>query len=85
MYGAGYFVELIARELGESRDFSDAAWAARALFRSEPAESVLQRCRVGQMMRDRGLTHETRYAAQLGTLDVVPKLVDGRLEPVAAA
>jgi 2-phosphosulfolactate phosphatase len=79
MYGAGYFVELIARELGESRDFSDAAWAARALFRSEPAERVLMRCRVGKMMEERGLSHEVMYAAQLGTLDVVSKIVDGRL------
>jgi 2-phosphosulfolactate phosphatase len=85
MYGAGYFVELIMRELGEQRDFSDAAWAARALFRSEPAESVLQRCRVGRMMQERGLSHEVKYASQLGTLDVVPKLIDGRLEPVAVA
>jgi len=85
MYGAGYFVELIARELGEQRDFSDAAWAARALFRSEPAETALMRCRVGKMMQERGLADEVRYAAQLGALDVVPKLVDGRLKAVAMA
>jgi 2-phosphosulfolactate phosphatase len=82
MYGGGYFVELIARELGEGRDFSDAAIAARALFRSEPAESLLLRCRVGQLMQERGLTHEVRYAAQLSPLDVVPKLFDGVLKPV---
>ena len=85
MYGAGYFVELIAREIGEQRDFSDAAWAARALYRSEPAESLLLRCRVGQMMQERGLTQEVKYAARLGTLDVVPKLVDGRLTPIMLA
>jgi 2-phosphosulfolactate phosphatase len=85
MYGAGYFVDLIARELGEQRDFSDAAWAARALFRSEAPESALLRCRVGKMMQERGLTHEVKYAAQLGVLDIVPKLIDGRLEPVAVA
>jgi 2-phosphosulfolactate phosphatase len=85
MYGAGYFVELIAREIGEHRDFSDAAWAARALYRSEPAESLLLRCRVGQMMQERGLTHEVKYAARLGALEVVPKLIDGRLMPVALA
>jgi 2-phosphosulfolactate phosphatase len=84
-YGAGYFVDLIARVLGENRDFSDAAVAARAVFRSEAAESMLLRSRVGQLMQQRGLTHEVRYAAQLGILDVVPKLLDGRLEPVGAA
>jgi 2-phosphosulfolactate phosphatase len=82
MYGAGYLVELIARELGENRDFSDAAMAARALFRSESAESVLLRSRVGKMMQERGLTHEVKYAAQLSRLDVVPKLVDGVLKAV---
>jgi 2-phosphosulfolactate phosphatase len=82
MYGAGYFVELIARELGENRDFSDAAIAARTLFRSEPAESALLRSRVGKMMQERGLTHEVKYAARLSELDVVPKLVDGVLRAV---
>jgi len=82
MYGAGYFVELIARELGEQRDFSDAAWAARALYRSEAAESVLLRSRVGEMMQERGLTHEVKYAAQLSAFDVVPKLFAGVLKTV---
>jgi 2-phosphosulfolactate phosphatase len=82
MYGAGYFIDLIARELGERRDFSDSAIAARALYQSEPAESLLLRCRVGQMMQERGLTHEVEYAAQLSSLQVVPKLLDGVLKPV---
>ncbi len=82
MYGAGYFVDLIARTMGEKRDFSDAAMATRALFQSEPARSVLLRSRVGQLMQERGHTHEVEYAAQLGTLDVVPKLIDGVLTPV---
>jgi len=82
MYGGGYFVELIARELGEGRDFSDAAIAARALFQSEAAESALLRGRVGQLMQQRGLTQEVKYAAQLSLLDVVPKLFDGVLRAV---
>jgi len=82
MYGGGYFVELIARELGEGRDFSDAAIAARALFQSEAAESALLRGRVGQLMQQRGLTQEVKYAAQLSLLDVVPKLFDGVLKAV---
>jgi len=82
MYGGGYFVDLIARELGEERDLSDAAIAARALFQSEPAESALLRSRVGQMMVERGLTDEVKFAAQLSTLDVVPKLVGGVLKPI---
>jgi len=82
MYGAGYFVDLIARVMGEKRDFSDAAVAARAVFHSEAAPSALLRSRVGQLMQERGHTHEVEYAAQLGALNVVPKLIDGVLQPV---
>jgi 2-phosphosulfolactate phosphatase len=85
MYGAGYFVELIGDELGEARDFSDAAWAARAVYRSEEPESALLRCRVGKLMQERGLTEEVRFAARRSVMDVVPKLLDGRLVPVASA
>jgi 2-phosphosulfolactate phosphatase len=84
LYGAGYFVDLIAQQLGD-RDLSDAAWAARALFRSEAAESLLLRCRVGKLMQERGLTHEVKFAARLSAMDVVAKLVDGRLTPVLQA
>jgi len=82
MYGAGYFVDLIARIIGEKRDFSDAALAARAVFLSEGARTALLRSRVGQLMQERGHTHEVEYAAQLGCLRVVPKLIDGVLKPV---
>jgi 2-phosphosulfolactate phosphatase len=85
MYGAGYFVELLADELGSGADFSDAAWAARALYRSEPAEAVLLRSRVGRLMQERGLTEEVKFAARLSVMDVVPKLIDGRLTPIAVA
>ena len=85
MYGAGYFVDLIAEELGEGCDFSDSAWAARALYRSEPAESLLLRSRVGQLMQERGLTEEVKFAARLSVMDVVPKLIDGRLAAVSTA
>lgn len=81
MYGAGCFVDLLLREMGE-RDLSDAAWAARALYTSEPAESALMRCRVGKLMQERGLADEVRFAARESVMDVVPKLVDGRLTPV---
>jgi 2-phosphosulfolactate phosphatase len=81
-YGAGYLVELLAERLGDRADLSDAARAARALFRAgDPARSLLE-CRVGRMMIDRGLTHEVEYAAQLSTLDVVPRLDGGRVVAV---
>jgi phosphosulfolactate phosphohydrolase-like enzyme len=46
---------------------------------------LLLRCRVGRMMQERGLTDEVRFAARLSAMDVVPKLIDGRLAPVMLA
>jgi 2-phosphosulfolactate phosphatase len=78
-YGAGYLVELIAQRLGEQADFSDAARAARLLFRAgDPLPSLLD-CRVGKMMVERGFTHEVEYAAQLSVLPVVPKFEGGTI------
>ena len=81
-YGAGYLVDLLAGRLGEPADFSDAAHAARALFRHADSEASLLGCRVGRMMAGRGLEHEVRFAAQLSALDVVPRLREDRLLPV---
>lgn len=78
-YGAGYLVELLAERLGERADFSDAARAARALFRHADPEASLLGCRVGKMMAGRALEHEVRYAARLSALDVVPRLRGGEL------
>ena len=81
-YGAGYLVDLIAGRLGEHADFSDAARAARALFRhADPFES-LAGCRVGRMTLEHGLEHEVRHAARLSTLEVVPVLDEGMLTAV---
>lgn len=84
-YGAGYLVDLLAQRLGESADFSDAARAARALFRSGAPAATLAECRVGRMMAARGLAHEVEYAAQLSTLDVVARLEGERVARVALA
>ncbi|MEO8166214.1 MAG: 2-phosphosulfolactate phosphatase [Betaproteobacteria bacterium] len=79
LYGAGYMVDLLSRVLDENSDFSDAAMAARSLFRSEDAADCLLRARVGRMMIERNLAHEVHYAAGLSTLQAVPELRDGRL------
>ena len=81
-FGAGYLVELLAERLGERADFSDAARAARALFRSGDPYESLSNCRVGRMMQERNLRAEVRYAAQLSVLDVVPRYTGGALRPV---
>lgn len=79
LYGAGYLVELLSGFLDEAGDFSDAALAARSLFRGEDAFDCLMRSRVGRMMVERKLEHEVHYAAELSTLTVVPELANGRL------
>jgi 2-phosphosulfolactate phosphatase len=78
-YGAGYLVDLLAERLGRRADLSDAARGARALFRAGDPAATLLESRVGRMMIDRGLAHEVEYAAQLSTLDVVPRLENGRV------
>ena len=78
-YGAGYLVELLCKSLGDRADLSDAARAARALFRSgRPLETLLE-CRVGRMMASRGLTHEVEHACRLSSLHVVPFMHDGKV------
>jgi 2-phosphosulfolactate phosphatase len=84
-YGAGYLVDLLARRLGESADFSDAARAARALFHSGAPAATLADCRVGRMMASRGLAHEVAYAAQLSAFDLVARLEGDRVAQVARA
>src|SRR3990170_4625583 len=78
-YGAGYLVDLLAGRLGGRARFSDAARTARALYLHGDPEASLLGCRVGKMMAERGLEREVRFAAQLSTLDVVPRLGDGAL------
>ncbi len=80
-YGAGYLVELLAGRLGDGVDLSDAARAARALYRSGPPAETLLGCRVGRMMIERGMEDEVRYAARLSVASVVPRYEGGVLRP----
>ena len=79
LVGAGYFVDLFARELGGAGDLSDAALAAHVVFRAGNPFEALMRSRVGRMMEDRNLVHEVEYAACRSNLVQVPKLAAGRL------
>ena len=82
-YGAGYFVERFAERLGAAADLSDAAKAARALYRQARIPEALLDCRVGRIMASRGLAHEVEFACRLDALPVVPALEAGRLRLVA--
>ena len=78
-FGAGYLVDLFATALGPGIEFSDAALAARYLYRGNKPVECLLASRVGRMMVERGVEDEVRFAAQRGKFDVVPKLVNGKL------
>ncbi|MDA8109100.1 MAG: 2-phosphosulfolactate phosphatase [Betaproteobacteria bacterium] len=82
-YGAGYLVERIADLLGSGADLSDAARAARGLYRQAKTPEVLHDCRVGRMMAARGLQHEVEFACRFDAFPVVPALIEGRLRLVA--
>jgi 2-phosphosulfolactate phosphatase len=78
-YGAGYFVEQFAARLGEAADFSDAAKAARVLYRNAQAPQALLDCRVGRMMVSKGLAREVEFACRFDALPVIPVLEQERL------
>ena len=83
-YGAGYFVERFAELLGEAADLSDAAKAARLLYRQARAPQALLDCRVGRMMVAKGLAHEVEFACRLDSLPVIPAMQEGRLRLLPA-
>jgi len=77
-YGAGYLVEKLADLLGAA-DLSDAAKAARGIYRHARAPEALLDSRVGRMMIARGLVEEVRFACRFDAFPVVPALSGGRL------
>src|SRR5688500_15106067 len=81
-YGAGCFVERFAERLGASADLSDAARAARTVYREARAPEALLECRVGRMMVARGLQREVEFASRQDALPVIPALERGRLRLV---
>jgi 2-phosphosulfolactate phosphatase len=78
MVGAGYFVDLFAQALGED-ELTDASLAALHLYRAVDPLEALMRSRVGRMMQERDLVHEVEFASRRSEIDLVPRLVDGRL------
>jgi 2-phosphosulfolactate phosphatase len=81
--GAGCYVERFAEKLGPTADLSDAARAARTVFRHSALPQALLECRLGRMMSARGLRHEVEFACRIDAFPVVPALDEGRLRLVA--
>jgi 2-phosphosulfolactate phosphatase len=81
--GAGYFVECFAGLLGPAADFSDAAKAARTLYRHARLPETLLDCRVGRLMASRGLAHEVEFACRLDAFPVIAALEAGTLSDIS--
>jgi 2-phosphosulfolactate phosphatase len=81
-YGAGLFVEHFSAMMG-SVDLSDAARAARDLYRQARLPDALLECRVGAMMVKRGLRREVEYACKIDSLPIVTALENGRVRLVS--
>jgi 2-phosphosulfolactate phosphatase len=82
-YGAGYFVEQLAALIGDAADFSDAAKAARVLYRNASVPQALLDCRVGRIMVSKGLAREVEFACRFDALPVIPALERDRLRLLA--
>jgi 2-phosphosulfolactate phosphatase len=78
-YGAGCFVQRFAERLGAAADLSDAAKAARVVYKSARVPEALLECRVGRMMVSKGLAREVEFACRVDAFPVVPVLDQGRL------
>jgi 2-phosphosulfolactate phosphatase len=81
-YAAGCFVDYFSGAMANV-DFSDAARAARDLYRQARRPEALLECRVGAMMVKRGLRHEVEYACRTDSLPVLAVLEDGRVRLVS--
>ena len=80
-YGAGCFVEHFSAAMSNA-DLSDAARAARDLYRHARLPDALLECRVGAMMVKRGLRREVEYACRIDSLPVVAALEGDRVRLV---
>jgi 2-phosphosulfolactate phosphatase len=78
-YGAGCFIERFAERLGGAADFSDAAKAARMVYRGARAPQALLDCRLGRMMAAKGLAREVEFACRVDAFPIVPTLEQGRV------
>jgi 2-phosphosulfolactate phosphatase len=81
-YGAGYIVDQLAGGLDPDRDLTDAAQSALRLYRTHDAYDCLISSRVGRIMERSGVADEVRYAAQLGVVPLVTKLLQGAVRVV---
>lgn len=81
-YGAGHLIDCLMLGSRERFILNDAARAANALYRTdiENAFDILQSSYVGQLFDRHSLIDDLKLAANKGSIDLVPELVNGRIE-----
>ncbi|CAH0203670.1 putative 2-phosphosulfolactate phosphatase [Peribacillus sp. Bi96] len=81
-YGAGHLIDCMIAGSQERFILNDAARAATTLYRTniDNAFDILQSSYVGQLFDKHSLVADLKLAAQKGSIDLVPELVDGRIE-----
>lgn len=78
-YGAGHIVDGLTGDRKNFWELTDAAISAAGYFRRANAEECLSSSAVGRLMKQMGLEHEVKYAAQEDILNLVPTLHQGRI------
>ncbi|MCK1992702.1 2-phosphosulfolactate phosphatase [Peribacillus muralis] len=81
-YGAGHLIDCLMLGSPERFNLNDAAKAASALYRTniENAFDILQASYVGQLFNRHSLIDDLKLAANKGSVDLVPEMVNGRIE-----
>lgn len=80
--GAGSLISHLLYENEQEWQLSDAAIAAHALYTSNEAEqlaALLQRTETAQLLQTLGYADAIEYAAQVDSINVVPRWMHGRL------
>jgi 2-phosphosulfolactate phosphatase len=82
-YGAGHLIDcLITGTQEDTFSLNDAAKAACTFYRTnmDNAFQILQSSYVGQLFDKHDLNGDLKLATQKGSIDLVPELVDGKIQ-----
>lgn len=81
LYGAGHFIDCLLEMQNEEMEVTDAALSALSLYRGnrERAYDILKSSYVGRMFDKHQLESELRFASQKGTVNLAPKLENGKI------
>lgn len=85
LFAAGYFIEHLKTTDEDGWQLTDTCSIARAVYRQYAGDphACLLDSQLGRSLRDPALLEELRYAAQIGTLDILAKLDGDCLKALA--